>query len=148
MSYQVRDCKVLLDSSVLLQVYEGVDVVDLMYEEVGKCSYYVLDSVVNELSRISLSSKGPKGRAARLALDYIQRRNVAVISTESLKASGDEAILNFFRRNPYFRDEFVVATNDDNLKKELLRLGVKVITWWFGRFKYVVLENRDGHHRV
>lgn len=138
---QVRECKVLLDSSVLLQVYEGIDVVDLIYDELGKCSYYVLDSVINELSKISLSSKGPKGRAARLALDYIQRRNIMIINTELLNISGDEAILNFFKKTPNAKEEFIVATNDDSLKKELLRLGVKVITWWFSRFKYVILEH-------
>ncbi|MEM0361765.1 MAG: hypothetical protein QXY36_01025 [Sulfolobales archaeon] len=132
-------CKVLLDSSVLLQVYEGIDVIDLISDELGWCDYYVLDAIINELSKISLSSKSLKGGAARLALEYVRRRGVKVINTGAPNTSGDESILLFFKRDPKLREEFIVATNDDMLKRELLRLHVKVITWWSSKFKYVVL---------
>ncbi|MEM0505307.1 MAG: hypothetical protein QW267_02470 [Sulfolobales archaeon] len=139
MPNQVNECKILFDSSVLLQVFEGIDVFELITNDVGKCRYYILDNILNELSRMSLNSRGPKGRAARLALEYINRRGVEVINTNLHELSGDESIIEFLKARPD-RGEFVVATNDDGLKRELLDLGVKVLTWWSSKFKYVILN--------
>ncbi len=128
-----------MDSSVLLQVYEGVDVLDLISEEVGRCEYFVLDTILNELSRISSSSKGLRGKAAGLALEYIQRRGVEIINTGSFVLSGDESLLHFFKGCPSARHDFIVATNDEGLKKELLRLGVRVVSWWSSKFRFVLI---------
>lgn len=136
---QLRECKILLDSSVLLQIYEGIDVFELINQEVGKCGYYVLDCIIKELNKISTNSKGFKGRAARLALDYLGKRDVEVITTDLCDLRGDESIIQFFKMNPTARNSFIVATNDGGLKKELLKLGVKVLTWWSSKFRYVVL---------
>jgi rRNA-processing protein FCF1 len=136
----LRKCKVLLDSSVLLQVYDGVDVISLINDELGDCEYYVLDCILTELSGIAGRSYGFRGRAATLALEYIRMYNVGVISISSHpKCSGDESIVNFLISREDLRKEFIVATNDDGLKKELLRLGIKVVTWWASKFKYVLL---------
>lgn len=140
-------CKVLLDSSVLLQVCDGVDVIDLISDELGWCDYYVLDTIISELSKISLSSKSLKGGAARLALEYVRKRSVKVINTGMPNTSGDESILRFFKEDSRLREEFIVATNDDMLKRELLRLGVKVITWWSSKFKYVVVARAQENLR-
>lgn len=140
-------CKVLLDSSVLLQVCDGVDVIDLISDELGRCDYYVLDAIINELSKISLSSRSLKGGAARLALEYVRKRGVKVVNTGVPNASGDESILMFFKGDPGLKEEFIVATNDDVLKRELLRLGVKVITWWSSKFKYVVVARTQENSR-
>lgn len=137
---ELRKCKVLLDSSVLLQVYDGVDVINLINEELGSCEYYVLDCIVTELSSIVSRSYGFRGRAAALALEYIRKYGVGVISSSSSpKCSGDESIVAFLMSSEDLRREFIVATNDDELKRELLKLGVKVITWWASKFKYVLL---------
>jgi len=137
---ELRKCKVLLDSSVLLQVYDGVDVINLINEELGSCEYYVLDCILTELSSIVSRSYGFRGRAAALALEYIRKHSVGIISSSSTpKCSGDESIVAFLMSSEDLRRKFIVATNDDELKRGLLKLGVKVITWWASKFKYVLL---------
>lgn len=132
-------CKVVLDSSILLQTYEGIDVIELIGSELGRCEYYVLDTVIEELRRLAVSD-GLKGKAANLALQYLNTYGVKVIDTLLRGLNVDDSLIVFFQ-DEYVRREYIVATNDVDLRRKLLKLGVRVITWWSGKFKYVLIES-------
>lgn len=132
-------CMVILDSSSLLQVYDGLDVIDLLSDVLGKCEFFVLDSIVGELIGLS-NAEGFKGKAASLALQYIQLRGVKVINTVFKDLPADSSLIRFFKSDPSLRNRYIVATNDVELRRKLLKLGVKVVTWWSGRHRYVLIE--------
>ncbi len=128
---------VIVDTNVLLMVYEGIDVFERIEDLVGtKCKFIVPNSVIDELIRLSLRP-GPKGKAARLAIQYIRLKgeNVMIISSIGKRrfTEADEEILELVKNQ--MRDALVV-TNDDELKSQLKKLGVTVITWWFSKGKF------------
>jgi len=126
-------CLVVLDTSVLLMIYEGVDVIEKLDEALGaRCEYYVTEGVIKELIRLSTIHQGRKGRAARLALEYLKGK-VNVLYTREDFPVADEEIENVVMSIK----GFIVATNDKELRRRLKRLGVRVVTWWEGRGVFV-----------
>jgi len=135
------ECKVILDTSVLLQVYNGVDVIELINDEaLGRCQYYILDSVINELMKLLSDDRSKKRKAASTALKYITKHGVKVLTTNYSNLTADEALIRFFKEDATARRSFTVATNDNELKEKLLAMGVKVLTWWASRFKFELVE--------
>lgn len=134
-----KECMVILDSSSLLQVYDGLDVIDLLSDVLGRCEFFVLDSIIGELINLS-TTEGFKGRAASLALHYIRLRGIKVINTVFKGLPADLSLIRFFKSDPSLRNKYVVATNDVELRSKLLKLGVKVVTWWPGKHRYILIE--------
>jgi len=127
------ECKVLLDTSVLLLIYDGVDPIEGIDDALStKCDYYVPDIVLDELIKLASKNTGIKSKAARLALQYM-RGKVKVMITNRKYRTADEFIKKYVTSDP----SIIVATMDDELKRELKSRGIRVITWWFSRRKFV-----------
>ncbi len=136
MSKVKKTFNVLVDTNVLLMIYEGIDVFESIEELIGgKCTFLVPHSVINELMKLSIKT-GPRGRAARVALQYLSLRGSQVriikVGSESYSRADDE-ILRLVKEGLH---DVVVATNDEELKSTLKNLGVPVITWWFSKRKF------------
>jgi len=116
---------VLLDTSIIIQaIQDKVDLIRELKEEFG-LKVYVPKSVLNELEK--LKSKNIKmSNIVTLAIKSLKNKiEVLDISAKST----DDAIIKLASSN-----NFIVATNDSNLKDRLKMLGIPVI--------YI---NRDGY---
>jgi len=127
-------CKVLLDTSTLMLVYDGVDPIELIDDAIeAKCEYLVPEPVIDELIRLSTQGIGFKSKAARLALKYLSGK-VSVISLKGKKfKTADDFIKEYVKLNP----DVIVATLDEDLKNYLKKLGIRIITWWFSKRKFI-----------
>jgi len=126
-------CKVLLDTSVVLLVYDGIDPIELIDDVLNmKCDYFIPDIVIDELIRLASRDIGIRSRAARLALQYLRDR-VKIIHTTRRYETADEFFKEYAANNP----SIIIVTNDDELKKELKSKGIKVLTWWLSKRKFV-----------
>lgn len=125
---------VILDTSSLLITYEGIDVFTGIEEVLGsRCFFIVPYTVIEELFKLSLRV-GRRSKAANLVLKLLRGR-VFIYGHRKFRLA-DEEIVSI---STYFRDEAYVVTIDDELKKKLKKLGIKVITWWFSKEKFVVI---------
>ncbi len=130
-------CRIILDTSVLMLVYEGIDVIELIEDAMErKCEYYVPDKVLEELKHLAETSRGRRGAAARLALKYVQGR-ASPLNLGIDAPTADEAIKEFAASNP---QEWIVATADHGMRRALKKAGVRVITWWPGKHRFVGVE--------
>jgi len=132
-------CKILLDTSILLMLYEGVDIIEEIENTLGtKCEFYVLIEVLNELRRLSEVGIGWRSKAASMALQYIKGRIKVVeqVLEKNECSDVDEAIVNAAKK---YGSEFIYATADKELKRKLRELNVPVLTWWLGKRKFVVI---------
>ncbi len=112
--------KFLLDTSFLISALRFK--VDILSElmKFGKPELYTLRSVVSELAKIS-SSSGKSGKNALLALSFVNKK-VKIIEDVN-RTNTDESIINIAKDK-----EFIVCTQDSELKKKLKRIGVSIIT--------------------
>lgn len=125
--------KVLLDTNFLLIPYSlGVDIfseidriIDTAYE------FCIIDKTVDELNNIIDSATTQSGKdrdAARFALKLLEKKDIKLIKTESIKnktetiKNVDELILE--NTDP---KEFIVATQDQDLKRKLKLKGIPLI---------------------
>ncbi|NPA05036.1 MAG: 30S processome protein Utp24 [Crenarchaeota archaeon] len=110
------------DTSILLLIYEGVDVfteVEELLETRPVC--ILLTPVLRELERLASSAKPFRRRAAaRLALQVVRRRCRVVDYPGEL---ADDAIVEYVRANP----EAIAATADMGLRRRLMELGIPTI---------------------
>ncbi len=110
------------DTSILLLIYDGVDVfteVEELLEAKPQC--ILLAPVLRELERLSRSAKPFRRRAAaRLALQVALRRCRVVDYPGDV---ADDAIVEYVSRNP----EAVAATADMGLLRRLRMLGIPSI---------------------
>ncbi|MEM0196215.1 MAG: hypothetical protein QXK66_01055 [Sulfolobales archaeon] len=135
-----RTCELVLDTSALLLIATGVDPVS---EAVGILRNYCSDTrvsllvnVVQELNKLA-KSRGRRGAAARLALARLGKQDIAIGVVELSGCSRtDECILNYSRTAKSF--EVIVVTTDKKLAKTLKENGVKYITWWRSKRKFVM----------
>ena len=111
--------KFLIDTNFLL--IPGKFKVDIFSEmqKFGKPELYTLDQVVRELEKLA-SGKGSDSKAAKLALDFLDMKDVTVLKAgtgptdrEIEKAAMDGG--------------FAVCTQDKALIKRLKKTGVKVV---------------------
>ncbi|MCD6428135.1 MAG: 30S processome protein Utp24 [Desulfurococcales archaeon] len=133
-----KKCRVLLDTSVLLMLYDGIDVIEEIEDSLNvKCEFYTPTAVVNELLKLKDQRSGWRSRAAAIALQYIEGRVEVVEHPPGRKCStADEAIVDIARVRG---DEFIYATVDRELKQKLRELKVPVLTWWLGRRRFVIV---------
>lgn len=116
---------VLLDTSIIVQAIENK--IDLILElrQLTGLEIYIPDIVIYELNR--LSEKNKKLSKIINIANKLLKNNVKIIKTED--KSVDNAIIRIATNNNY-----IVATNDANLKRILKKLGLMII--------YI---NKDGH---
>lgn len=111
-----RRPEVLLDTSVFLLIYDGIDIFEKINEALlAECEFLTLWNIIDELLSLATRNHGRRGRAARLALNIISKK-VKIINTD-LKGRTDDIIIKFAesKRNIY------VATADIELKNRLIQ---------------------------
>lgn len=131
----MRLCKVLLDTSALLLVSEGIDLNIKLREDLDcdKIELYTLDVVVRELKSLASSKSVRKAPPARHALEYVAS-HVLIIDTGTNDVSGDRALLNYVSVNP----DYIVVTLDKKLRKLLKLAGFRVVTWWSSKRRFSI----------
>lgn len=116
---------IILDTNFLfIPARYGVDIFSGI-REICDFDYiiYILDKSIDEIKNIINNTKGKTKKEAELALKIINKKNSKVLKTE-VDFQGkrvDDIIVNVVDK------DFIVATQDKNLKERLLKKGVSVI---------------------
>jgi len=115
--------KILLDTNFLLAVYQFK--VDIFTELDRVCNFdfklFVLDKTIEELKKIVEEQKGKNKEAAKIALKLIAIKKINIIKTKS-NIKTDDVIRDVAAKNNY-----IVATQDKDLKRKLINQGASVI---------------------
>jgi len=125
--------KVILDTNFLMAVSQfGIDI----FSEIERiCDFryklYIIDKTVDELNKVIETNKGKHGRAAKLALSLLKSKGIEGIKTKE-KGIVDKLILGIVDR------DFIVATQDKDLKSRLKKKNIRLIT--IRQKKYLRLE--------
>jgi len=122
---RLKDRIVLVDTSLLLFLGEGIDVVDQIEELGGICVVPV--SVIEELEKLA-SLAGKRSASARLALNVVKKR-CRLLPIRYAKHADDDIIAIALKHR------IAVATADKGLRRRLLR-------------KVPTLYLREGQRRV
>lgn len=135
-----RTCNLVLDTSALLLVSEGVDPVQEAVEVLeGYCSdvrVVLLSPVIQELHRLA-SGRGRKAAVARLALGELNKHGGRVQKVDfSGCSAADDCILKYSQGVQ--NAEVVVLTTDKRLARTLKETGIRYITWWRSRRRFVL----------
>jgi len=110
--------RVILDTSILLLLYEGVRVFDDIEEVLEAHPECVVPRhVINELEKLADSKRAHKRKAARLALDVVAKRCRVVDVREA--ENTDDAIIKL----ALIDADAIVATADNELRRRLRELG-------------------------
>jgi len=114
-----RLARVIFDTSILLLLYDGVDVFGEAEELLGsKPECVVPKPVVEELKRLLDAKSIHKRRAAQLALTALERYGCRVAETGSEEA--DDAIVEIVSRDC----RAIAATADTELRRRLREKGL------------------------
>lgn len=115
--------QVVLDTNFLLIPYQfKVDIFSQIDRILTvKYEFFVLDKTIDELKKIITEQKGKDRDAARIALKLISIKNIKAIKTRS-GVRTDDAILELPPKG-----NFIVATQDKDLKRRLINQGTAVI---------------------
>jgi rRNA-processing protein FCF1 len=112
---------VLLDANALLvPVQFGIDIFEEIGRIVGGFEPLTLDSVLEELDRLS-RGKGRDAIAARVGRSLCER--CRVLKTSAPEVPVDEQLVLYAKEHGC-----IVATNDRQLRTTLLEQGIDVIT--------------------
>lgn len=125
--------KILLDTNFLLIPAQfNVDIFSEI-ERIADFPYRIciLKQTIDELKKIIKEQKGKHRNAAKLALQLIKQKDLNTIKNSS-KDSVDDIILDIV--NP----EYIVATQDKELKDRLKRKKIRIIT--LRAKKYLVMN--------
>ena len=113
--------KIILDTNFLLIPIQFR--VDIFSEFNRICHFnyklFIFESSIYELKNIMENQRGTSKKAAQFALKLIKLKNIEIIKSE--KKDVDSLILDNFAKDS------VIATQDINLKKQLLEKGASVI---------------------
>jgi hypothetical protein len=115
--------KILLDTNFLLIPYQFKVDIFTQIDRISMFKYklFVLDKTIEELKKIVEEQKGKNKEAAKIALKLISIKNMRVIKTKSDKKT-DDIILDIASK-----DDFIVATQDKDLKRRLINQGIIII---------------------
>ncbi|MEM5805109.1 MAG: PIN domain-containing protein [Candidatus Aenigmatarchaeota archaeon] len=111
--------KIIFDTNFLIDLFRFkilLDEIEEIFNE--KVEFFTLNKVLEELKRMS-QSKGKKGNYAKLALILLKEKNVKILDMRNKNT--DDALINFAKKN------YVIATNDKELRKKLKELNFKII---------------------
>ena len=115
--------KILLDTNFLMICFQfNVDI----FTQIDKIStfkykIFILDKTLQELKKIVERQKGKNRDSARIALKLISIKGIQVINTKSDEKTDDNIL------DVASKDDFIVATQDKDLKRKLVNQGCKVI---------------------
>ncbi|RLF57400.1 MAG: twitching motility protein PilT [Thermoplasmata archaeon] len=127
-----RNRKVILDTSILIFVFErGIDIDDEILREVGKVEILIPRSVINELERLSSSSKGSRRILAKAARELVRNRGYQIIESKDEKDVDRDIMILAKDLNA------VVATLDKKLIEELKKTSIGVLTWKNKRLRLI-----------
>jgi len=112
--------KIIFDTNFLTLPHQfKIDIfneIDRIMEE--NYELFTLDSVVNELNKLS-KSKGKDAVAAKIGLELIKKKNIKIINTEEKNV--DKTIISISNKDT------IIATNDKILRKKLNDKNIKTI---------------------
>ena len=113
--------KIIIDTNFLMIPWQFK--VDIFSEFDRICSFnyemFIFLQSINELKNIAEKQSGKNKKAALFALKLISLKNIKVIKSDENDV--DKLILKSIR------DDTIIATQDMQLKKELLEKGASVI---------------------
>ena len=115
--------KILLDTNFLMICFQFR--VDIFTELDRVCNFdfklFVLDKTIEELEKIVGEQKGKNKEAAKIALKLIAIKKINIIKTKSNRKTDDVI------RDIAAKDNYIVATQDKDLKRRLVNQGNSVI---------------------
>ncbi len=115
--------KILLDTNFLMICFQFR--VDIFTELDRVCNFdfklFVLDKTIEELEKIVGEQKGKNKEAAKIALKLIAIKKINIIKTKSNRKTDDVI------RDIAAKDNYIVATQDKDLKRRLINQGASVI---------------------
>ena len=124
--------KIILDTNFLLiPVQFNIDI----FTEIDRvCMFpyklYIVDKTVDELNKIIDEQKGKHKLAAKIALQFLKKKNIGVIKTK--EGHVDDLILDVLDKDT------ILATQDVIFRRRAVKKGVKVIV--LRSKKYLVLK--------
>lgn len=123
--------KIILDTNFLLAVFELK--IDIFAEIDRICDFpytlYILDRTIEEVENLIKGSLLSKKRTAKAALELIKKKHIQILKTKDLRPV-DDILVDM--------DEYIVATQDRELKQRLRQKKRKIMT--LRQKKYVMLE--------
>lgn len=124
--------KILIDTNFLLIPAQFK--VDIFSEIERICSFnyklFILDKTMEELKSIIENQKGKNKAAAKLALKLIAIKKINTLKTEKNIHTDTEIIITA-------KKGFIVATQDQDLKRRLREKNISIIT--LRQKKYLIL---------
>jgi len=115
--------KILLDTNFLMAPYQFK--VDIFSEIerilLWKYEIEVLDRTIEELEKIIEIQKGKNKEAAKIALKLVKINKIKIVKTSSEKST-DDVIVDYA-----VKEGCIVATQDKDLKRELINHGIGII---------------------
>jgi len=115
--------KILLDTNFLLAIYQfKVDI----FTQIDKLATFkyeiiILDKTLEEIKYIIKKQKGKNKDAAKIALKILSIKKIKILKTESNEKTDDIII------ETAMKHDFIVATQDKDLKRILVNHGIAVI---------------------
>jgi|TARA_Y100000310_G_C20679693_1_gene815169 rRNA-processing protein FCF1 len=115
--------KIILDTNFLLIPFQfRVDI----FSEIDRIihsnySLFVLDKTKDELNHIIERQKGKHKDAAKFALQILEAKEIGVLKTKD-QGLVDDIIIELGKKEKY-----IIATQDKDLKRELINQGNRVI---------------------
>ena len=117
--------KVLVDTNILLYVYDGFNPFEKVIEFLDyKPQFYITTSVLNEIKKFAETGSPIMQKRATVALKYLDayKSYWNEIEEESKDVDVDTHLLNVCKKF-----DMVLFTNDTKLKRRAIKLGIKVL---------------------
>ena len=108
-----KTAKIVLDTNFLMIPGQiGLDIFKEIEKGVSKkIEMFICSGSLKELQKLTEKGKGTDKRAAKLALDLIENKNIQIIPTEP--GHVDDRLVDLSKQG------YLIATQDLNLKKRL-----------------------------
>ena len=115
--------KILLDTNFLMICFQFRVDIFTQIDKISTFQYkiFVLDKTLEELKNIVEKQKGKNKEAAKIALKLIAIKNIGIIKTKGNEKT-DDILLDIAAK-----DDYIVATQDKDLKRRLINQNVSVI---------------------
>ena len=119
--------KIILDTNFLVSAIRFK--IDIFSELQRICDFkyivYIVEGTINELEKLVETGKPKDTISAKISLELIKKKKIKIIKTLSKNKrvkNVDLLILNLIKKG-----DFIVATQDKELKREIRKKGVPII---------------------
>ena len=140
--------KIIIDTNFLMIPYKFKVDIFSEFERICNFNYklFIFEQSINELKNIIKKNSGKDKTSAKFALKLIKLKNISTIKSEQWHASERVNEVNSLTRSQVTVDSLIlnnltkdtiIATQDRDLKKELLKKGSSVVI--MRQKKYLVL---------